>query len=127
MKNIILSLFVSMLGFLAAVVVAANYTTEGQSSGSEVMLGWDTPTEKVDGSTLLENEISGYNIYEEGALAFQLERVNEMLYDNEGFGRTCFSISTVDVWGQEGPQSEPYCHTFTPAAPGSPTLRAKIN
>lgn len=89
---------------------------------AEVNFTWDIPTERTDGSTLFSNEIYGYNLYEDGEkvqwIGGGTTTTATHLYD--AYGQPCFTISTTDNWGQEGPQSPEVCLNVFPAPPGAP-------
>lgn len=97
----------------------ASYPSEtiDPNSDSLVTFEWNIPTERVNGNSLLPSEISGYRIYEEGELV-----ITSTTYDYGGYGESCWTISTVDAWGQEGPQSNPYCGLVKPSPPSAPSL-----
>lgn len=94
------------------------------TSDSIVQFEWDIPTERVNGNSLLPSEISGYRIYEDGDLVVTINDGTQtsVLYDYGGYGEACWTISTVDSWGQEGPQSAESCDTVKPSPPSAPSL-----
>lgn len=123
----------SLVAVALAIVLAitykpawANYPAEpiDPTSASIVTFEWDQPYQRVDGSTLFPSEIGGYRIYERGELILSIDEgdILSAVYDYGGYGEGCWSISTVDTWGQEGPQSEEMCGTVKPPAPGAPSL-----
>ena len=74
-------------------------------------LSWDLPMERVDGTPLNLDEISGFSLYmqEEGASEQKMTVTGTNTTYNVGElarGNYLFSIATVDASGVEGPRSE---------------------
>lgn len=84
---------------------------------------WDIPTETIDGDPLDVSSIAGYQLYQDGSPVLYIEggSTTTVGYDVVGFGNICFTISTIDVFEQEGPQSEPVCETYFPSFAKSPS------
>lgn len=74
-------------------------------------LSWDLPMERVDGTPLNLDEISGFSLYmqEEGSAEQKMSVTGTNTSYNVGElarGNYLFSIATVDASGIEGPRSE---------------------
>lgn len=94
----------------------------GSAQAADLQFTWDIPTQRTDGSTLFTNEIYGYTLYENG---YEIKSIVggstiETTYLYDGYGQPCYTISTTDIWQQEGPQSPEVCINVFPAPPGSP-------
>ena len=116
MKEIITTLILLIVSLFILGFMHKAHASDG------IQFEWDIPTERVDGSTLLVNEISGYTLYEDGyEIAFIPNgTTTSYTYQYDGYGRPCFSISTTDSWGQEGGKSEEECVNVFPAPPKAP-------
>lgn len=100
----------------------------GSALAQGIQFTWDVPTEREDGSTLFTNEIAGYTLYENNVAVKWIAggASYEALYDYDGYGQPCFSISTTDVYQQEGAQSAEVCVNVFPAPPTSPVLNVSL-
>lgn len=131
MRLRILFALLATLMVSGSTLTQASYPSEpvNPESASVITFGWDIPTSRTDGSSLLLSEIGGYRIYEQGELVLEIDggEQTSAMYDFGGYGYSCWSISTVDSWGQEGPQSAESCDTVKPTAPSAPTLTISFN
>lgn len=103
--------FVLMLASMSAQAATVNFL-------------WEPPEERVDGSTILPSEIAGYTIYENGVAIMWVSggASSSATYEYDSYGQPCFSISTTDVYQQEGGQSPEVCINVFPAPPMAPTV-----
>ena len=117
------------IALFSLVVVGGSKASFPAGGSSTIQFTWDIPTEREDGSSLLPVEIGGYHLYEEGLLVLEIEggETTSAFYDYGTYGNACFTISTVDSWGQEGAQSAPVCLQILPAPPSAPPLQANFN
>ena len=101
-------------------------TLSSVACSQEIDFVWDMPTERVDGSSLLPNEIDGYTLYEDNEAIAYIEGT-QLWYTHEydGYGQPCYQISTTDTWQREGPQSAPVCVDVFPGLPMPPLLKLK--
>ncbi len=117
MKTFKITTFLLTISILAASISV-------RASSSEINFTWDVPIEREDGTTLFQNEISGYTLYENGEKVAWIAGggTTDFIYDYGGYGQPCFTISTTDFWGQEGSQSPEVCVNVFPAPPAAPVF-----
>lgn len=110
---------------LIALSVSGSFVS---ASSSNIEFVWEVPTEREDGTTLFENEISGYTLYENGEKVAWISGggTTSLTYDYGGYGQPCFTISTTDNWQQEGAQSAEVCVNVFPAPPEAPALHVSL-
>ena len=88
------------------------------ANATEFRLTWETPTERVDGSTLEASSIDGYQIYTkhegEYKIMAKVSTVNKYTLPID-FG--CIKMATVDTAGLVSDLSEEVCYSL----PTSPT------
>lgn len=117
------------LGLTSLIVVSASF--------SSINLTWDVPSERVDGSPLLPEEIKSYKLYVSlNGVDYEPVEIDHPAisysFPTQGPGVYEFRISTVAIVGHsngqvvyaEGPKSEPLVLELESfyALPGAPVL-----
>ena len=94
---------------VAMLVMIFNMIDSANASGG-LVLTWDTPTTREDGSPLDPKDIKGYRIYsktsEDYKLLAEVGNVNEHPLT---FGFGCVKMTTIDIAGISSALSAEYC------------------
>lgn len=109
-----LKVFVLILLAFALLPQQALAATSGQFS-------WEIPNTREDGSSLPVDEIAGYTLYQDDEVLVYVVGGVSTSTTVEGieYGNRCFTISTTDIYNQEGQRSEQECVDVFPAPPSA--------
>lgn len=99
-------------------------------SSERIVLNWQPPVTRIDGTPLSPGEIDGYILTVNGTAMYGVvpNHASSVSVNARSVGEYCFRIATRDINGEVGPYSEPDCWSVRvrPPDPRPPDPRDSV-
>lgn len=127
--------------WILMIVLAAvpAFAQEPPEADAPVVIEWDRPTERLDGTPISAEEISGYELgcsvepgtYDDARLPVPGGEAQQHETSRAdflpGYGDYHCALRAIDTDGRASPWSNEIQLSWTPAAPGAPVIRLVIH